>query len=390
MTSRSLGLDYLRGVVVLQVVVNHACLAYVRVGSIAQGAPMISDGDKSVAALPVAIVSDAYYMSLMFFISGLFVAPSLVRRGAWGFVRARAWRLGPPFVLGLLLVMPPSYYAWYRSIGGKLDLLTFWASFFSQPVWLVGPLWFLLLLFLLDALAACLHRLVPGFVERLGRWTSRAALYPLRFCLALIGCAFTAYLPLLLIFGPGWVAVGPVAVQASRLMLYGMFFFVGVGIGAWGIPRGLLGPESPLVRRWPRWVLGAAATQLLYVAVLFMVVPALLRVSLVLTALVFSVVYVCACAASGLASLAAFQSLARRNAILDSISTNSLGIFVVHFFFVLWAQYLLLDWKLPGIFKAALVIISALALSWSLAAFLGRVGGIFERGFAAARRVPGA
>jgi hypothetical protein len=326
----------------------------------------------------------------MFFISGLFVAPSLVRRGAWGFVRARAWRLGPPLVLGFLFVMPPAFYAWHRSIGGKLDLLTYWATFFSQPVWFLGPLWFLLVLFVFDALAASLHRLAPGFVERLGRMTSQGAQHPLRFCLALVACAFAAYLPLLTIFGLRWVAVGPVVLEVGRLMLYGTFFFAGVAVGAWDIQRGLLGPESQLVRRWPRWVSGAAATQLLYVAVLFMVIPALLRASLVLTAVVFSAVYVSACVASGLALLAVFQRFARRNAILDSISANSLGIFVVHYFFVLWAQYLLLDWNLPGIFKAALVIISALALSWSAAALLGRVGGIFERGFAAARRGPGA
>ena len=42
----------------------------------------------------------------MFLISGLFVYGSLIRRGAADFLRARAWRLGIPYLVSVFLLMP--------------------------------------------------------------------------------------------------------------------------------------------------------------------------------------------------------------------------------------------------------------------------------------------
>ena len=154
-------------------------------------------------------------MSLMFFLSGLFVGPSLAKRGAWGFARARAWRLGLPLVLGALLLMPPSYYAWALSAGAKTDLLTYWRwSIFSQPLFPLGPLWFLLVLLVFDLTAAILYWLAPGSVAALSRATSRAARHPLRFCVALVACGTVAYFPLLMIFGPNWILIGRLVLGA--------------------------------------------------------------------------------------------------------------------------------------------------------------------------------
>ena len=49
-------------------------------------------------------------MSLMFFLSGLFVWPSLMRKKDWTFVRDRVLRLGVPYVLGVAIVMPIAVY----------------------------------------------------------------------------------------------------------------------------------------------------------------------------------------------------------------------------------------------------------------------------------------
>ena len=44
-------------------------------------------------------VNDIFFMSLMFFISGLFVWDGLKRKGAGGFLRDRIVRLGVPFAI---------------------------------------------------------------------------------------------------------------------------------------------------------------------------------------------------------------------------------------------------------------------------------------------------
>ena len=69
------------------------------------------------------------------------------------------------------------------------------------------------------------------------------------------------------------------------------------------------------------------------------------------------------------AATAIFQRFAARSwPILDSISENAYGIYLFHYLFVLWSQYLLLDAALPAIAKAALVFGVALSLSWAATA----------------------
>ena len=48
----------------------------------------------------LTMINDLFFMSLMFLISGLFVAESLKAKGPGGFLKGRALRLGVPFVIG--------------------------------------------------------------------------------------------------------------------------------------------------------------------------------------------------------------------------------------------------------------------------------------------------
>ena len=57
---------------------------------------------------------DVYLMSFMFFLSGLFVWPSLVRKRSWGFLRDRFLRIGLPLVLAVVVLMPIALYPVYR------------------------------------------------------------------------------------------------------------------------------------------------------------------------------------------------------------------------------------------------------------------------------------
>ena len=59
------------------------------------------------AALPAIDAGDV-------FVSGLFVWRSIERKGAAGFLANRAVRLGVPFVVGMLVLMPLTYYAVFR------------------------------------------------------------------------------------------------------------------------------------------------------------------------------------------------------------------------------------------------------------------------------------
>src|SRR5690606_424870 len=100
---------------------HHAALAYLPQ---APGPGAFSGSDLTWAAFPVvdaarargieALVlwNESFFMGLMFLLSGLFVAPSLRRKGAGRYLRERALRLGLPFFAGLALA-PLAYWPAY-------------------------------------------------------------------------------------------------------------------------------------------------------------------------------------------------------------------------------------------------------------------------------------
>jgi peptidoglycan/LPS O-acetylase OafA/YrhL len=56
--------------------------------------------------------------------------------------------------------------------------------------------------------------------------------------------------------------------------------------------------------------------------------------------------------------------------VLDSLSVNAYGIYLVHYVFVLWLQYALLGADLNAFGKVGLVFTAALALSWATSALI--------------------
>ncbi|HTD28116.1 MAG TPA: hypothetical protein VK660_01875 [Xanthomonadaceae bacterium] len=59
--------------------------------------------------------------------------------------------------------------------------------------------------------------------------------------------------------------------------------------------------------------------------------------------------------------------------VLDNLSANAYGIYLLHYACVTWLQMTLLHVQLPGYTKAALVFAGAVALSWSLSAAMRQI-----------------
>ena len=57
----------------------------------------------------------------------------------------------------------------------------------------------------------------------------------------------------------------------------------------------------------------------------------------------------------------------------SSLATNAYGIYLVHYLFVNWLQFLLLPAALPAGVKFALTFIGALTLSWGGTSLLRRI-----------------
>jgi hypothetical protein len=374
MTPRYLGLDYLRALLIVRLVAFHSALAYADFGLPIAVGP-ITDSQRWSGFGIFCTLNEIFSMSLMYFISGLFVWAGLRRRGALRYALARGKRLGIPFALAVVFLTPFALLPAFLSYGLSFGPLAYLQAIFSGRMLLPGPLWFVWLLLAFDLCAAALYRLAPGASERLGRIASVAARRPAAAFFALVALTAIAYVPMIAVYPPfAWVYFGPFGLQPSRLFHYAVYFVLGVGVGAYGLSRGSLAPESLLVRHWGRWSASAGVLLIFHATALNPLLRVLIPAAPPLATLVYGLAYVTACAATAFALLALFQRFVNRPiAAATSLAANSYGIYFLHYPFVLWMQYLLLDMSLPAVIKGLTVFISALALSWSCAALARRL-----------------
>jgi glucans biosynthesis protein C len=375
----SLGVDNLRACVILLVLAFHASLAYLNFlpsHPFAFASPPfqwrafpIIDPRRWLGLELFCAWQDVFLMTLFFFLSGLFVWPSLKRKGEAVFVADRVRRLGLPFALSVALVMPVALYPTYLQSADTPGIGAYLREFLALPWWPSGPMWFLWLLLGADLCAAALHMAVPRWGEPLARWSRTAGTRPLRYFAALFAASALAYLPLALAFSPeAWGQFGPFAWQLSRPAHYAVYFFAGAGLGACGLGEGLLGAQGSLMRHWPIWLGLAAGSFAAWLGVTALVVgaPGTAGIGWQI-ADDLSFVLACLCNVFGVLALA-LRFAARRRAWLDSLKQNAFGMYLVHYMFVVWLQYALLPAALPALVKAVIVFSGTVALSWGVIA----------------------
>jgi peptidoglycan/LPS O-acetylase OafA/YrhL len=377
-------LGYLRAFVTVLVVLHHSLVGYAGLpvsGHFTGGNMLwrIAPVSDTLHPFPLAglIVgfNDAYFMALMFLLSGLFVDQSIGKKGVWAFVRDRVLRLGIPFIFSAVVVSQSAYYFAYLQSGGEPGLSHYLAAWPGIGYLQTGPAWFISVLLAFDIAAALLYAVSP----RVGRWIgalgARADERPIRFFVLVLVLSLLAYVPLAHAVGAiGWTYAIFFNFQTSRVLNYLLYFLIGIGIGAYGIRNGLLSPGGKLARRWWLWILIVTPGAFLFAsAVVIATLSAKGAARGVLTD-IGSASFVLLCASASFGWLAVFTRFVKRaNPVMDSLRRNAYGIYVVHYFFVVLLQYLLLSAAFPGSEKAAMVTIGALALSWLLAAVLRRI-----------------
>src|SRR5258708_6372785 len=149
------------------------------------------------------------------------------------------------------------------------------------------------------------------------------------------------YLAVALILGDSpWLVPGhyPLPIQTSRILLYAGYFFVGVGVGAVSLRRGILAQDGALAKRWTVWLAFAFAC---YGAILILV-------------------------------------YAHHNWLVDFNSPalwwhTAYGIYLLHFIFLIWLQYIVYDPAFPAFVKFAIVFTGTLSMSWALTVLLRKI-----------------
>jgi peptidoglycan/LPS O-acetylase OafA/YrhL len=327
----------------------------------------------------LAIFNDTFFMGLMFLLSGLFVWPSLERKGGARFLRDRILRLGVPFAVAAGILMPLAYYPSYAVTGADPGFFAYARAWLSLGFWPSGPGWFVWLLLVFDAVAVGLYVLRR-------RWTANTqaprhlGVYgrPSAFIAMLVVVSALVYVPMELTFGAErWLTLGPFSFQASRLLLYATYFLVGIQLVASGTESGFLAHNAVLARRWPIWLAaGLVAYALMLVVIITLVLPVVgaHRPMPLTLRLLSDLTLVLCCVTISFAFIALFRRFAiARQSVFDNVSASSYGMYLIHYPVVVWLQFTLLTVALGPMVKGAIVYIGAVTLTWGIVVALRRV-----------------
>jgi hypothetical protein len=377
----SLALNNMRGLVIVTVLAFHSVLAYL--GSLGPTAFRFDESPFEWRAFPIidsqrwygfdifCAWQDVYLMSLMFFLSALFTWPSLTRKGSLTFLTDRFLKLGVPLAFGLIVIMPIALYPAYRVTAIDPSLSAYAQHLLALPFWPNGPLWFLWQLLALTVVAAGMHRYAPHLVASLSRLSSSAGNHPGRFFIGLVMASAVAYVPMALIFTPmNWSNHGLFAIQLSRPFHYAVYYFAGLGVGAFGLEHGLLAPEGKLARGWAVWLALALGFLVLWMGLTALGMSYGTTAPLGLQ-IIIDVSFTLACASGGFFVMAGcLRFCTQRSRILDNLASKSFGMYLFHYVFVVWLQYALLGVALFAIAKAMIVFGGTLLLAWATTAAL--------------------
>ena len=186
------------------------------------------------------------------------------------------------------------------------------------------------------------------------------------------------YIPALVWFGPNrWFEFGPFDVQASRVLLYASYFFIGAGIGAAHFDAGVLSDDGRMAKSSWGWLVATLIPYCLLWVMIYIKREILGNPSPQPDwyLAIYGFFFVVFSAAILFTILGYFLRSKRLWIVLDRMQGDAYGMFLVHYPIVLWLQYWLFDYDLPAIVKATIAFVLTVALSWAVTAALRKIPG---------------
>lgn len=369
--ARNLSLDRARTFLTLVVLLHHAVIPYTYFGH--------TDPASWAGFDVVVLATDSFFMAMFFFLSGLFTWPGIARKAPSVFLHDRLLRLGLPFAIAAFTVIPLAYYAIALRHDPGLSFTAFWWKTITVGPWPSGPIWFVWVLLAFDLTASLLYRVSAHLVDPGNRVSLRGFDQPAVFWLLLVVVTTIAYVPALLYFGGSkWFELGPFSVQASRILLYFAYFFIGVSVGAANFERGILSAGGQLPKQRWLWVIATLIPYCLMWGMIYIKREVLGNPDPQphWYQAIYGTFFVLFSGSILLAILAFFlhQKSPGPN-LLDRMQADAYGIFLVHYPIALWIQYALFDYSWPAIVKAAIGFVLTVILSWGLTAGLRKIPG---------------
>lgn len=246
-------IDYLRAFMVLLVVLEHAGLPY---SPLFKQTAYIGDFGGELFFDILHYHNDAVMMPFLFMLAGMFVLPSLQRRGFLSFCQEKFRRLVIPFVLGVAFLVPPqTYFKYLVKVDPNMTYLHYLTDVFFAGHMSASGFWFLYYLFVLTFGFLILQKMMPSLKTKLGQFVLWMVEKPISgfFVFASISVVLLTIGDLF--WGPFWWLgfADLFYVRGSRFLVKIFFFLVGIGLS-----EAMVFQRTELTQKiqesWPRWL----------------------------------------------------------------------------------------------------------------------------------------
>ncbi|SIN99135.1 acyltransferase family protein [Halodesulfovibrio marinisediminis] len=362
-------LDNLRASIIFIVVLLHVSLCYMMY---APNWWYVIDPVTSKFFTLLVVLIDVPIMPAMFFIAGYFALPSLRRHGAMEFLWQKVWRLFFPWVLGVVVLAPPTAFMIPFTRKLPVELFSFWTSTFWTEAFQHSVYWFLALLFWMFVGLTLLWKCIPALREL----TRTPATAPLWFFPAFVAASAVCFYIVLQFFPVDyWFVSYLLSFQPERVFQHILYF--SLGIWAWKYGWFTDGGYRPRKRAWLPVL---AITMVVYLTAKMGFTTA--HAPLWKKQLVLACSFATYCIASLMGWSALFSTWVNSSGrIWRSAADNSYGIYFLHALIVYWLVYVLIPVRCSIYLKAAVVFITAMALCWFLTAVILRKAPLLRRMF---------
>lgn len=366
-------IDYLRSLNIIGTVIFHSFLAYSHYlktldKTFIASFPMLDPNTSLKVADILLLLRPLFSMPLMFYLSGLFVWRGINKRGSIGYLRHRFIRLIMPLIIATILVMPMTFAPMAIKLNDGI-LPTSASQIFSILMpddYQLAHLWFLWVLFAFDCIAIAMHQFWNKKLEVVWMNMNNQAIY------IILTIAVVVTYQLMADIGgkSGWLTIaGPLSIPASRIGLYLIYFFLGVLMGSQAL--------SDDVKSYNVFCFTASNKPSIPIGICAIVTTCCLAYAQInvhqfsdlvdtrITDIFINGLY----SISGMllvmsAILIAKNHLAQESRWLDILNKDAYGIYIIHYLFVAWFQYLLIDFAIPGEYKPLITTFLSIPLSW--------------------------
>lgn len=370
---KTLWVSYLRAFITALVVAHHAMLAYTTFayfdsGTYINSTNQVVDIHRWVGLDILVSFNDLFFMALMFFISGLFVVPSFIKKGKGLFLKDRLKRLGIPFLISVIFIIPIGYIPSYYLATGSFSLIPFIKDYITHQGWPVGPPWFIWVLLAFNVVVLILP---AGFYIWASQLLYKLTKKPFLFVIILLSILSLSYIPISTGIGHyTWTGFGPFDFQLNRIVLYFVWFMLGVILGTGNWQKAFFRRKKLLGSPAPVWVFICLTAFLMVQCVAYFggSIIAVIPLTETVASGIYGFFMMLSCLCSSLAFVAVFKKWGNKpSSIMDSLSQNAYAIYLLHYPFISWSQFALLGANWPAAVKAAMVFIFSMGMSWVVA-----------------------